>query len=143
MSVKVVRLLDSIKGDVEDFELMGGIGIQDFSRSTAKLVLKDRTVNELLELRSTNTKLDFIHRMAKLDGIAEMTAEKIWDGLDKFRDEIVYLNIVLEPKVYKEQFRVDEQTYNLCITGTLLHYNRNDLKDLLEKRGHKFSGGVV
>jgi len=142
MSVKVIDLLHGITGTVEDFEILGGIGIQDFSRSGAKLILKEYDIEGLITLAMLPIET-FMSKMLVVDGIAEMTAEKIYEGLNKYWSELLFLTGMLRPKVYKDQFQVAAQTYNLCITGTLNRYKRNDLKDLLEKKGHKVSSGVT
>ncbi|MCR5836686.1 MAG: NAD-dependent DNA ligase LigA [Lachnospiraceae bacterium] len=115
------------------------LGILNIGLSNAKLICKyfDGNIDEIKKAE--------VETLCGIDGIGEVIAKSIVDYFaDENNAEIV--DKLLEEVEIEEEINSEEQDLagkTFVITGSLNHFsNRNELKDIIEKRGGKVAGSV-
>lgn len=139
------KTYDAIVGkkDVYDYEVIGSIGIEDFSLESAKLLCKNIDIYEFTLLIENNKISDKYNDLININGFSDITVNKLINGSEKNLELLKFLLNELNVKKLKDEIKIDSKTYNFVITGSLNNFaNRDQLKDILEKRGHKISGSV-
>lgn len=124
-----------------DYELLAGIGIEDLGNTMAKVLCKEYSLAELLEMSKTKT---FLATITKIEGFSDISAGKLLEGLKLYEDELSKLITATNAKIYKDSIvKPSGVTYTFCVTGSINGWsNRDALKNYLESLGHKVSSGV-
>ena len=133
----------AIEGKVPyDYELLAGIGIEDFGNTMAKELSKVYTIEELYSFIDSN---NFYTKLINLEGFSDITINKLEQGLKLYKFELLYIKERTQAKVYKDTIaKPVGQTFTFCVTGSLNQFmNRDELKQILESLGHKVIGGVT
>ena len=94
-----------------------------------------------LEREVGMTYYSFSNDLCEVEGIAELLAETIVDGLIKNYDTISFLMMRGYKKLSDEQ-SFDETLYTFVITGDLEVCGRDQMKKILERHGHKLTSSV-
>jgi DNA ligase (NAD+) len=100
------------------------------------------TLDDLLQLYDDGT----LHvDVQEYEGFSEIMGLKLVQGLDYNIEILLELQKFLTVKSFKEELEAkkDNTTYTFCVTGSLNTFkSRDELKNLLESRGHKVAGSV-
>lgn len=115
-----------------DYEILSAIGITNCSLLTSKDICKTYPLEELIELN----KNELLLKLLEVEGISDITANYIVEGIEKNKDTIKFL---LKRKYLK--FNSGKQTNNseiIVFTG----FRDKDLQKRLEAKGYEFKGSV-
>lgn len=130
----------AINGKVPyDYEILGSLGIPNCSRSTSKDICKVYSLSELLEMRNTICQTNFILKLTEIEGIADITAGYIQEGIDKNMETIQFL-LNRNHLVYKDELNKNKTDKPEVIVFT--GFRDKDLQAKLEMMGHKVTGSV-
>lgn len=136
------KLINSIETarDVELPKLIFSLGIANIGLANAKVICRFYDFN-LESLRRAT-----VEELAMIDGIGEVIAKAFVDYFSNEENNKRFENLLAEVHIQKEEINEEEQTLEgktFVITGNLNHFgSRNDLKDLIEKKGGKVAGSV-
>lgn len=136
------KLINSIETarDVELPKLIFSLGIANIGLANAKVICRFYDFN-LDNLRSAT-----VEELAMIDGIGEVIAKAFVDYFSNEENNKRFENLLAEVHIQKEEINEEEQTLEgktFVITGNLNHFgSRNELKDLIEKKGGKVAGSV-
>lgn len=136
------KLINSIETarDVELPKLIFSLGIANIGLANAKVICRFYDFN-LENLRHATTE-----ELAMIDGIGEVIAKAFVDYFSNEENNKRFDNLLAEVHIQKEEINEEEQTLEgktFVITGNLNHFgSRNELKDLIEKKGGKVAGSV-
>jgi DNA ligase (NAD+) len=141
--LSAMNIIDAIKDSFpNDYDILAGLGISNFGRDTAKTLLSETSLDSLCDKDFVCSE-EFKERILKLDGIADKMAKYIIDGLS---DNNALLNDILSNVKFKSVKREKaEVQYIFVTTGDPDHRlfeNRTELKDYIEKKGHKLTGSI-
>jgi DNA ligase (NAD+) len=129
------------KKTINDWELLGSLSFKDVGRTTAKLVLKELQLEELIQLANESYN-KFIKRLIEIQGIQTITAENIYNGIQDNEEIIKQLKKVLTIKSLKQQGLKNKmqgvESKSIVFTG----FRDADLQELLEGKGHSIKGSV-
>lgn len=136
------KLINSIETarDVELPKLIFSLGIANIGLANAKVICRFYDFN-LDSLRCAT-----VEELAMIDGIGEVIAKAFVDYFSNEENNKRFENLLTEVHIQKEEINEEEQTLEgktFVITGNLNHFgSRNELKDLIEKKGGKVAGSV-
>ncbi len=136
------KLINSIETarDVELPKLIFSLGIANIGLANAKVICRFYDFN-LESLRCAT-----VEELAMIDGIGEVIAKAFVDYFSNEENNKRFDNLLAEVRIQKEEINAEEQTLEgktFVITGNLNHFgSRNELKDLIEKKGGKVAGSV-
>lgn len=136
------KLINSIETarDVELPKLIFSLGIANIGLANAKVICRFYDSN-LDSLRHAT-----VEELAMIDGIGEVIAKAFVDYFSNEENNKRFENLLAEVHIQKEEINEEEQTLEgktFVITGNLNHFgSRNELKDLIEKKGGKVAGSV-
>ena len=136
------KLINSIETarDVELPKLIFSLGIANIGLANAKVICRFYDFN-LESLRCAT-----VEELAMIDGIGEVIAKAFVDYFSNEENNKRFDNLLAEIRIQKEEINAEEQTLEgktFVITGNLNHFgSRNELKDLIEKKGGKVAGSV-
>jgi DNA ligase (NAD+) len=135
------KILKSIeKKKYYDYEIIGSLGISGFSLATAKDVVQAISLDDLITLLDDPN--NFYNRIIGVEGVADILAKNIYEGLNQNRELIKFL-MARGYKKLSDENAFDDVRYTFVVTGDLYKISsRDELKRILERRGHKMVGSV-
>ena len=132
----IVSIINS-KQELYSYELLGSLQINQFSRRSAKVIMKKFTLEELLELHKD--RINFLLKISDIEGFKTLTASYIYDGITDNMDIIKFLMKKLTIKETKTtENKVNGQTYKFVFTG----FRDKVLQEELENEGHTVTSSV-
>ena len=120
-----------------DYEILGSLGIENCSISTAKDIAKVYSIKELLDLASKNKGKELEYKLMNIEGIAEITAKYITSGIINNANLIKFL-INRKYIEYKSSIKTAAKQETFVFTG----FRDKNLQAHLENLGHKVTGSV-
>lgn len=136
------KLIDGIEKarDVELPNLIYSLGIANIGLANAKVICKYFKYDIDAMCHAT------VEELSEIDGIGEVIAKAFVDYFSDDKNNEMFGNLLKEVHVIKEEIDEAEQTLDgktFVVTGSLNHFgSRNELKDLIEKKGGKVAGSV-
>lgn len=137
------NLIDSIeKARVTTLpKVLYGLGIANIGLANAKIICREFEYDAEKLVRVTREELDAIA------GIGDVIAKSYTDYFGDKEHVEQFERLLNELRIQKEDISEEEQTWkgiNFVVTGSLEHFaNRNELKELIEKKGGKVTGTVT
>ena len=120
-----------------DYEILGAMGIENCSLTTAKDICKVYTLKELINLFNTIERKQFLYKLMDVEGIAEITAKYVYSGIEENYNTIKFL-LNKNHKNYKESIKTASKQEVFVFTG----FRDKQLQADLESKGHKVTGSV-
>ena len=118
-----------------------GLGIANIGVANAKLLCK------FFEYDFDRMQNADVETLSAVEGIGEVIASAYVDYMEDEDNRQKIAHLMKELTIEKPQVDAGGQTLTgmvFVITGSLLHYeNRNELKDVIEQKGGKVTGGVT
>lgn len=122
-----------------DYEILGSLGILNCSRTTSKDICKIYSLQELLEMYHTIGQTNFILKLTDIEGIADITAGYIEEGI---KNNLETINFLLSRKhlIYKDELNKNktDKPEVFVFTG----FRDKEAQAKLEMLGHKVTGSV-
>lgn len=119
-----------------DYEILGSLGINSCSLETTKEIFKtDLSLNEMIKLND-----DLKLKLTNINGIADITANYIINGIEENKDLILFL-MNRKWLSYREELdknKTTEKSMTIVFSGI----RDKELKEKLELKGHKVTGSV-
>lgn len=136
------KLMDGIEKarDVELPNLIYSLGIANIGLANAKVICRYYKYDIDAMRHATAEEL------SEIDGIGEVIARAFVDYFSDGKNNAAFDNLLQEVRIVREE--IDEAGLTLggqtfVVTGSLNHFgSRNELKDLIEKKGGKVAGSV-
>jgi len=128
------------KLDVFDYELIGGLGIDEISRDTAKLIFKVMTFDEFIDIYNAG---ELKTKLISINGIGDKTIKYLEEGLTVREDMISELLEHINIKNFKDTIKTASKVYTFVVTGKLNNFTRDSVKEYIETRGYKLVGSVT
>ena len=128
----IVESIQSIL-PLKDWMLVAGLPIEGIGKSKATAICSKIMLLDLLNCQNVGQDIVKAIVDCKIEGIGELTAETIANGINKYRDEIleVYSNFDVQGTV------VSADALRICITGGLKYPGkRNALNKFIASKGH-------
>jgi DNA ligase (NAD+) len=135
---EVLNIINS-KKTVKDYEVLSVICPEGIGRSTLKPFLEANKLSDVL-LMTKNKKME---KLLATEGISEINAEKICEGMDHYILEWALggHDITVE-ETYKSSKKGDGM--KVCITGKINNFkNRDEFVAAIEAKGHSFVDSVT
>lgn len=136
------KLTDGIEKarDVELPNLIYSLGIANIGLANAKVICRYYKYDIDAMRHAT------VEELSEIDGIGEVIAKAFADYFSDEKNNTVFDNLLQEVRIVKEEIDTASQTLEgqtFVVTGSLTHFgSRNELKDLIEKKGGKVAGSV-
>lgn len=136
------NLIESIDAarEVELPNLIYSLGISNIGLANAKVICRFYDY-DLDAMRKASAE-----ELSAIDGIGEVIGKAFEDYFAIEKNSAAFDNLLKEITIQKEEIDEDNQTLagkTFVVTGTLAHFgSRNELKDLIEKKGGKVAGSV-
>lgn len=136
------KLADGIEKarDVELPNLIYSLGIANIGLANAKVICKYYKYDIDAMRHAT------VEELSEIDGIGEVIAKAFVDYFTDEKNNTVFDNLLQEVRIVKEEIDEASQTLEgqtFVVTGSLNHFgSRNELKDMIEKKGGKVAGSV-
>jgi len=136
------KLADGIEKarDVGLPNLIYGLGIANIGLANAKVICKYYKYDIDAMRHAT------VEELSEIDGIGEVIAKAFADYFANEKNNAMFDQLLKEVRIVKEEIDEAEQTLEgqtFVVTGSLNHFgSRNELKDLIEKKGGKVAGSV-
>lgn len=136
------KLIEGIEKarDVGLPNLIYSLGIANIGLANAKVICKYYKY-DIDAMRHTT-----VEELSEIDGIGEVIAKAFVDYFSEEKNNAMFDNLLKEVHIVKEEIDETEQTLEgqtFVVTGSLNHFgSRNELKDLIEKKGGKVAGSV-
>lgn len=136
------KLIEGIEKarDVGLPNLIYSLGIANIGLANAKVICKYYKY-DIDSMRHTT-----VEDLSEIDGIGEVIAKAFVDYFSEEKNNAMFDNLLKEVHIVKEEIDETEQTLEgqtFVVTGSLNHFgSRNELKDLIEKKGGKVAGSV-
>lgn len=136
------KLTESIEAarNVELPKLIYSLGIANIGLANAKVICKYFKY-DLEKMRHATAE-----ELSEIDGIGEVIGKAFEDYFANGENSTRFDNLLKEVNIEKEEINEANQTLDgktFVVTGSLEHFeSRNELKDLIEKRGGKVAGSV-
>lgn len=136
------NLIESIDAarEVELPNLIYSLGISNIGLANAKVICRYYDY-DLDDMRKASAE-----ELSAIDGIGEVIGKAFEDYFAVSKNSAAFDNLLKEITILKEEIDEDSQTLagkTFVVTGTLAHFgSRNELKDLIEKKGGKVAGSV-
>lgn len=136
------KLIDGIEKarDVELPNLIYSLGIANIGLANAKVICKYFKYDIDAMCQAT------VDELSEIDGIGEVIAKAFVDYFSDGKNKEMFDNLLKEVHIIREEIDEAGQTLDgktFVVTGSLNHFgSRNELKDLIEKKGGKVAGSV-
>lgn len=136
------KLMDGIgkARNVELPKLIYSLGIANIGLANAKVICKYYKYDIDAMRHAT------MEELSEIDGIGEVIAKAFVDYFSDEKKNTMFDNLLKEVHIVREEIDEAEQTLDgqtFVVTGSLNHFgSRNELKDLIEKKGGKVAGSV-
>ncbi len=136
------KLIDGVEKsrNVELPKLIYSLGIANIGLANAKVICKYYKYDIDAMRHATAEEL------SEIDGIGEVIGKAFEDYFANEGNNINFDNLLQEVHIIKEEIDESKQIldgFTFVVTGSLEHFgSRNELKDLIEKKGGKVSGSV-
>lgn len=121
--------------------LIFSLGIVNIGLANAKMICRHYH-NNLDEMLSAD-----VEELSAIDGVGEVIATGFCEYFQKEANRIRWENLLKEVEIEKEEIKEGSQTLAgmaFVVTGSLKHYtSRNELKEIIEKKGGKVTGSVT
>ena len=139
----IVKEVNKVVPSMYDYMLLGSMNIPHIGRTRAKLILSHLDFFELLEMVGSADKKAVTKSLININGIGEEIITLLYNGIiDKHRTLLTFVNNI-NITVTKTTHDKDFKQLTFCHTGSPSPLkNRAELKELIESKGHKLSGGV-
>lgn len=136
------KLIDRIEKarNVELPNLIYSLGIANIGLANAKVICKYFRYDIDVMRHAA------VEELSEIDGIGEVIAKAFVDYFSDEKNDEIFENLLKEVHIIIEEIDESEQTLDgktFVVTGSLNHFgSRNELKDLIEKKGGKVAGSV-
>ncbi len=136
------KLIDGIEKarNVELPNLIYSLGIANIGLANAKVICKYFRYDIDVMRHAA------VEELSEIDGIGEVIAKAFVDYFSDEKNDEIFENLLKEVHIIIEEIDESEQTLDgktFVVTGSLNHFgSRNELKDLIEKKGGKVAGSV-
>lgn len=121
--------------------LIYSLGIANIGLANAKMICRQYR-NDLDEMLQAG-----IEELSAIDGVGEVIAAGFVDYFKNEENRIRLEHLLAEVILEAEEFAEEEMTLSgmaFVVTGSLNHYaSRNELKEIIEKKGGKVTGSVT
>jgi DNA ligase (NAD+) len=112
------KVAENIKNAIEgkeyfDYEILGSLSIKNFSLESAKLLCKEHSLEEIIDLINDN---NLRRAMKKIDGFEDTTIQYVIKGIIENSETIEFLG-ERGYKEYKENFKNTTEGLNIAVTG--------------------------
>lgn len=118
-----------------------GLGIANIGLANAKMICKYYRY-DLAAMQTAD-----VEELSEIEGIGEVIAGAFYDYFKNEKNMLHLQNLLEEIHIVTEMVDESAQTLSgmsFVITGSLEHYsNRNELKDIIERKGGKVTGSVT
>lgn len=117
------------------------LGIANIGLANAKMICKEIAydVNRVMDLTA--------EELSEISGVGEVIAKAYVDYFSEPSHREAFTDLLKELKLRKEEVEEGDQIFagvNFVITGNVMHFdNRNEVKELIEKKGGKVTGSVT
>ena len=145
----MANLMATVAGKLnpKDFEALAAATPEGIGRTVLKPVLSRYRLSELYKIAHSEQKSDLIEMLNKCDGVSDINAEKIIQGLLNPVIEWALnggdLNVVETYVDSSKKTTVSDNVLKVCITGKIeLFKNRDEFVAALETKGHSFASSV-
>ena len=122
-------------------KLIFSLGIANIGLANAKVICK-YFKNDLDAMRHAD-----VEELSQIDGIGEVIAKAFVDYFANEKNSVKFDHLLMEVEIEQEEIDEEGQTLDgkvFVVTGSLEHFgSRNELKDLIEKKGGKVTGSVT
>ena len=122
-------------------KLIFSLGIANIGLANAKVICK-YFKNDLDAMRQAD-----VEELSQIDGIGEVIAKAFVDYFGNEENRVKFDHLLKEVEIEQEEIDEEGQTLEgkvFVVTGSLEHFgSRNELKDLIEKKGGKVTGSVT
>lgn len=122
-------------------KLIFGLGIANIGLANAKVICKYFKNNLDTMLHAD------VEELSQIDGIGEVIAKAFVDYFANAQNRENFGHLLAEVEIEQEELAEEGQTLEgkvFVVTGSLEHFgSRNELKDLIEKKGGKVTGSVT
>ena len=122
-------------------KLIFSLGIANIGLANAKVICK-YFKNDLDAMRHAD-----VEELSQIDGIGEVIAKAFVDYFANEENSVKFDHLLKEVEIEQEEIDEEGQTLEgkvFVVTGSLEHFgSRNELKDLIEKKGGKVTGSVT
>lgn len=122
-------------------KLIFGLGIANIGLANAKVICK-YFKNDLDAMLHAD-----VEELSQIDGIGEVIAKAFVDYFANAKNRENFGHLLAEVEIEQEELDEEGQTLEgkvFVVTGSLEHFgSRNELKDLIEKKGGKVTGSVT
>lgn len=122
-------------------KLIFSLGIANIGLANAKVICR-YFKNDLNAMRHAD-----VEELSQIDGIGEVIAKAFVDYFAKEENSVRFDHLLTEVEIEKEEIDEAGQTLEgkvFVVTGSLEHFgSRNELKDMIEKKGGKVTGSVT
>ncbi len=122
-------------------KLIFSLGIANIGLANAKVICR-YFKNDLDAIRHAD-----VEELSQIDGIGEVIAKAFVDYFAKEENSVRFEHLLTEIEIEQEEIDEAGQTLEgkvFVVTGSLEHFgSRNELKDLIEKKGGKVTGSVT
>ena len=136
------KLIDGIEKarNVELPNLIYSLGIANIGLANAKVICKYFRYDIDVMRHAA------VEELSEIDGIGEVIAKAFVDYFSDEKNDEIFENLLKEVHIIIEEIDESEQTLDgktFVVTGSLNHFgSRNELKDLIDKKGGKVAGSV-
>ena len=122
-------------------KLIFSLGIANIGLANAKVICR-YFKNDIDAMRHAD-----VEELSQIDGIGEVIARAFVDYFAKEENSIRFDHLLTEVEIEQEEMDEAGQTLEgkvFVVTGSLEHFSsRNELKDIIEKKGGKVTGSVT
>ena len=122
-------------------KLIFSLGIANIGLANAKVICK-YFKNDLDAMRHAD-----VEELSQIDGIGEVIAKAFVDYFANEENSVKFNHLLMEVEIEQEEIDEEGQTLEgkvFVVTGSLEHFgSRNELKELIEKKGGKVTGSVT
>ena len=122
-------------------KLIFGLGIVNIGLANAKVICR-YFKNDIEAMRHAD-----VEELSQIDGIGEVIAKAFVDYFAKEENSVRFDHLLTEVEIEQEEMDEAGQTLEgkvFVVTGSLKHFSsRNELKDIIEKKGGKVTGSVT
>lgn len=122
-------------------KLIFSLGIANIGLANAKVICR-YFKNDIDAMRHAD-----VEELSQIDGIGEVIARAFVDYFAKEENSIRFDHLMTEVEIEQEEMDEAGQTLEgkvFVVTGSLEHFSsRNELKDIIEKKGGKVTGSVT
>ncbi len=122
-------------------KLVFSLGIANIGLANAKVICR-YFKNDITAMREAD-----VEELSQIDGIGEVIAKAFVDYFADAENGRRFDNLLAEVEIEQEEIDEAGQTLEgkvFVVTGSLVHFgSRNELKDIIEKKGGKVTGSVT